>query len=96
MNMGKVSNDGRIRCSFDAPYMFTNPFSRLLFAKNVTELNSENEGRKIFSVQYRPSSDSQDLQERAGQEVDLSWQIELVDNKTFDIVLAFSNAERVS
>lgn len=98
MTIGKVNIDGHVRVSFDQTFVFNLPDSRrnLAITKDLSDLSSLNEGSEIISVEYQPSFKSLDLQERSSGFVQLEWEIEVIDDLAFDIVLLFTFPEKVS
>ena len=47
-------------------------------------------------INYDPSYKSEQLQEQTGEYVDINWSIELIDNKSFYIVVDFTYLLSVS
>ena len=64
----------------------------------MARLTSENEGSKIFNIEYIASEKSLDLHELQLEdtEVETQWSIEIVDTTSFYLNVEFTNAEYVS
>ena len=95
-----IDSDNRIKVEFNREVLYYDIFEGEVIengkSHNLTSLLDRREADKHFLVEFKQALYSPDLPDSGDDEFIFDWDIEMIDFKSFYIVVAFSHPELVS